>query len=250
MKLYVNKPNVVAGITLKQTEYAESNNMALHVSEKREDVIENRLRLAHTLEQPLETFVCAEQTHSANVYKVTKQDRGRGTTNQQNAIPNTDALYTRESGIVLCTFTADCVPVFFYNEKSKIIGVIHSGWSGTIQEITPKTLQHISEQESCCITDFYIKIGTALSQNRFEVDEDVFVLFDGLGYATPFIQFNEETTKYHIDNQRVIETQCERIGIPKDNITIDNTCTYDSEYGFSYREDHQSGRHMGFIFQK
>ena len=61
---------------------------------------------------------------------------------------------------------------------------------------------------------------------------------------------NEETHKYHIDNQLTVKKQCELAGIPTDQITIDPTCTYVSPIGFSYREDKKSGRHMSFIMRK
>lgn len=250
IKLYVNEQDILAGITLKDSKRPEANNMAFHTAEKAMNVIENRSYLAREIRQSLSSFVCAQQTHSANVYKVMETDKGRGALDEKTAIPHTDALYTKELGIVLCTFTADCVPVFFYNEKENIIGVIHSGWSGTVQEITKKTLLHITETENCHITDFKIQIGTALSKKRFEVDTDVFILFEQLGYATPFIRFNEKTNKYHIDNQQVVREQCMRLGVPREQISIDETCTYDSPTGFSYREDRQAGRHLGFIFQK
>lgn len=250
VKFYINKSNIVGGITLQNSNRPEANNMAFHVAEKATNVIENRSRLAREIRQSLSSFVCAQQTHSANVYKVTEVDCGRGSVDEKTAIPNTDALYTNERGIVLCTFTADCVPLFFYNETAHLIGVIHSGWGGTVQEITKKTLLHISEIENCRLEDFHIQIGTALSQKRFEVDTDVFILFEQLGYATPFIKYNDKTNKYHIDNQRIVAEQCMRLGVPNEQITIDQTCTYDSPTGFSYRENRQAGRHLGFIFQK
>lgn len=249
MKLYIDQSSILTGISLKNKVHAEANNMAFHVSKNQENVVENRKRLATIINQPLDRFVCAQQTHSDRVYKVTEKDCGRGAKDEQNAVPRTDALYTTESNIVLCTFTADCVPLFLYNPKANIIGVVHSGWSGTVKEITMKTLHYIVEKEDCNITDFHIYIGTALSQKRFEVDEDVFRLFDVLEYAKPFITYNNKTNKYHIDNQQVVAAQCRQIGIKEENIKIDSTCTYDSPTGFSYREDKETGRHLGFILQ-
>lgn len=249
VKCYIDRPSVQAGLTLKNHKRPEANNMAFHTSIHKEYVIQNRSELAEKLHLTLDQFVCAEQTHSANCYYVTKQDRGRGAQDEQSAIPNTDALYTKETDIVLCTYTADCVPVYLYNERERIIGIIHSGWNGTVKEITPKTLTSISKRENCSINDFHVHIGMAISQKRFEVDEDVFLLFEELGYASPFIQYHKETNKYYIDNKQVIKKQCERIGIPTSQITIDPTCTFDSTDGFSYREDRQTGRHLGFIYQ-
>lgn len=90
-------------------------------------------------------------------------------------------------------------------------------------------------------------IGPALSQDKFEVDHDVYDKFHVLGYAEPWISFNAKTGKYHIDNQKVVKTQCELAGIPTANITINPICTFQSDDGFSYRQDKQAGRHMAFI---
>lgn len=249
MQLYIHKPQVVAGMTLKDSTLPEQNNMAFHTARDATTVVENRLRLAEQINQPLAHFVAAQQTHSDHVYRVTKEDRGRGAREEGSAILNTDALYTTEKNIVLSTFTADCVPVLFYHQAASIVGVIHSGWSGTVKEITKKTFQYMKEREEVAIEDFHVYIGSALSKKRFEVDRDVYELFHALGYADRFISYKASTNKYHIDNQQVVATQCERMGIPSSQIMIDRRCTFDSEVGFSYREDRQAGRHLSFIYQ-
>jgi len=249
-KLYINNDHFIAGITLKNEVELEQHNMALHVCEKEEEIIQNRKKLAAYIGCDIRQFVCANQTHSDNVYKVTAQDRGRGALSKDTAIPNTDALYTTEPGIVLCTFTADCVPVIFYSEKSGIIGVIHSGWQGTVKEITRKVFEYIRNNEQCDLQDFHVLIGTAISQEKFEVDEDVYEKFKNLGYADEFVYFNAETGKYHIDNQLTVKRQCELSGIPSEQIFIDATCTFKNPQGFSYREDKKAGRHLTFIMKK
>lgn len=91
----------------------------------------------------MDNFVCANQTHSANFHRVTIEDKGRGARTKDTAIPDTDALYTFESNIILTSFSADCVPVIFYNKVNGLIGVIHSGWQGTIKEVTLKLFRHL-----------------------------------------------------------------------------------------------------------
>ena len=194
-----------------------------------------------------EDFVFANQTHSANFHKVTAQDRGRGALRQDTAIADTDALYTFEPDIVLCSLTADCVPVLFYGEDSTLIGAIHSGWQGIVKEITLKLFRHLQQHEHCDLSRVHVQIGAALSQEKFEVDEDVYRKFRDLGYAGPWIAYNAKTKKYHIDNQLTVKKQCELAGIREANITIDRTCTFLDPAGFSYRQDRQAGRHVSFI---
>ncbi|GKW46104.1 peptidoglycan editing factor PgeF [Planococcus sp. NCCP-2050] len=249
-KLYVDNEKFIAGMTFKDPAEAEQNNMALHVCENPASIVENRRKLAAELGRPLTDFVAAEQTHSANFHRVIAQDRGRGAETKDTAIKNTDALYTFEPNLILSSFAADCVPVLFYNGVSGVVGAIHSGWQGTVKEISLKLFEHLKQQEQCDPTDFHVQIGAALSQQKFEVDEDVFLKFKDLGYADEFISFNAETKKYHIDNQLTVQKQCELAGIPASQITIDRTCTFQDPSGFSYRQDKKSGRHMGFIMKK
>ncbi len=228
----------------------EHNNMALHACTNPDYIVENRKKLATSLQCELSDFVCANQTHSANFHRVTLEDKGRGATQMETAIADTDALYTYEPNIVLCSFTADCVPVIFYNEVKGLIGVIHSGWQGTVKEITLKLFEHLAQVEQCNPSDFHVQIGAALSQEKFEVDEDVYAKFKNLGYADEFMYHNNLTRKYHIDNQLTVKRQCELAGIPAEQIVMDRTCTYVESAGFSYREDRKCGRHLSFVVRK
>lgn len=250
MKIYVNHKRFIAGMTMKNPREPENNNMALHVCENPENVLANRRKLADSLNCELEAFVCANQTHSANFHQVTAADKGRGADCIDTAFADTDALFTYEPDLLLCCFTADCVPVIFYNEKKGLIGVIHSGWQGTVKEISLNLFQHLLETEQCQLKDFQVQIGAALSQEKFEVDEDVYVKFKDLGYADEFMYFNDQTRKYHIDNQLTVKKQCELAGIPSEQIMIDRTCTFNSAAGFSYRQDKKCGRHMSFVMRK
>jgi len=248
--IYLNNENLIAGMTVKDEAELEFNNMALHICENPENVVRNRKKLAASLHCELDNFVCANQTHSSNFQRVTLADKGRGADRLDTAIADTDALYTYEPNLLLCSFTADCVPVFFYNEVNGLIGVVHSGWQGTVKEITLKLFEHLKQVEHCNPSDLRVQIGAALSQEKFEVDEDVYVKFKNLGYADDFIYYNNQTNKYHIDNQQTVKKQCELAGISTEQITIDPTCTYLSPDGFSYRQDKQSGRHLSFIMKK
>lgn len=249
-KMYMENQHIVAGMTLQDQSLPEANNMALHVCQEKQDVLENRGRLAKFLNVSIHDFVCANQTHSANFHHVTQVDKGRGALDNADAIPETDALYTYEPDIVLCSFTADCVPVLFYNDKTGLIGAVHSGWQGTVKEITLKLFQHLQQAEQCDPADIHVQIGAALSQEKFEVDEDVYTKFEKLGYADDFMYYNESTGKYHIDNQLTVKKQCELAGIPSNQVTIDRTCTFQDPAGFSYRQDKQCGRHLSFIKRK
>jgi YfiH family protein len=249
IKMYLNRENLLAGVTLRDRTEPEDNNMAIHTCINPENIIANRKKLASYLNCDLKDFVCPDQTHSSNFYKVTIKDKGRGIYSSEDAIKNTDAIYTYEPNILLCCFTADCVPVFFYNKETGLVGIIHSGWKGTVNEITLKVLEHIKKNEQTNPNGLYVNIGMSISQERFEVDEDVYNQFIKLGYADSFIYYNEKTNKHHIENKRIVEKQCELAGVPRDNISIDDTCTFSSPDCFSYRQNKNCGRHLNFIMK-
>ena len=249
-KLYFDNSKMIAGMTLKDESEPQSGNMAIHVCVNQTDVIENRRKLAVSLHCDLDDFVSSYQTHSSNFHKVTLADKGRGSNTMNTAILDTDALYTYESNLLLCCFTADCVPVIFYHEVDGLIGIIHSGWKGTVKEITPKILEHLINFEDCDPKYLNVIIGSALSQEKFEVDSDVYERFKNLGYADECIYFNKQTHKYYIDNQVVVRKQCEMKGIRRDKILVDRTCTFQDPEHFSYRQDKSCGRHPKLYYEK
>lgn len=235
---------------MKDDAASEFNNMALHACSDPALILQNREKLAASLGTGLASFVCANQTHSANFHRAEAADKARGAFMADTAIPETDALYTVEPGMVLTSFAADCVPIVFYHETAELIGAVHSGWQGTTKEIALKLFKHLIGAENCPPEGFRVQIGAALSQDRFEVDEDVYSKFKALGYADRFMYFKEATGKYHIDNQATVKKQIELAGVPAEAISIDRTCTFQSPEGFSYRQDRRSGRHMAFIMKK
>lgn len=222
--------------------------MALHVCQDPNNIIANRQRLSTELGVTLDQFVCANQTHSSNFYKAEKVDAGKGTYDVADAIADVDALYTFERELVLTAFSADCVPIIFYNDD--LVGAIHSGWKGTVQSITEKVFVHLRDVEAVDLSTVQVHIGTCLSQTNFEVDADVADLFQAFGYADTFIEYDAVRHKYLIDNQAVVRAQCMRAGIALEKVTTDLTCTMDAADGFSYRQERTAGRHMTFIMRK
>jgi YfiH family protein len=250
IELYINEEEIVAGMTLRDDEEPESGNMALHTCSSANDVIKNRIKFASFLGCDLGSLTCSDQTHSDNFVEVSYTDRGRGALEQNSSFPDTDAIFTFEPNILLGCFTADCVPVIFFNKACGLIGVIHSGWRGTVNEISLKVFKHLIFEKTCNPVDFQVFIGKALSQEKFEVDGDVYKQFIALGYAEPYIVYNCITDKYHIDNKLTVKKQCELAGIPPEQIYVDPACTFKNPQCFSYREDQTRGRHMSFIMRK
>ena len=109
-------------------------NLSFTRGDEEEAVRENYRRLASALDVDYDKFVFTDQTHTTNVRKVTAEDAGNGLTRERE-FHDTDGLITDVPGLVLSTFYADCVPLYFVDPVHCAIGLSHSGWRGTVNRM-------------------------------------------------------------------------------------------------------------------
>lgn len=149
-----------------------SMNLSYTRGDKKEAVDENYRRIAAVLECKTEDMVCSDQTHTDHIRLVTAKDRGKGVVKPKD-YRDVDGLITQERGIVLCTFFADCVPLFFVDPVRRAIGLSHSGWRGTVQKIGKKTVEEMGRAFGTKPEDIHAAIGPSICQDCYEVSEDV-----------------------------------------------------------------------------
>ena len=143
-------------------------NLAYQVDEGK-NVKERRELLAKSLNQDINSFTYVHQHHSNIIMKVTANDIGKGKDNFEDGL-ECDALYTYERNIPLCIFHADCVPIFFINEKASLVGIIHAGFKGTMKHVTYKSIKEAINKEGLDIKDFSFYIGPYREPISFEID--------------------------------------------------------------------------------
>ncbi|MDK6805759.1 peptidoglycan editing factor PgeF [Aerococcus sp. UMB7834] len=245
---YSSPSSIIALTSLRQADWPEEGNFALRQAKDKAGVVANRQRILGEFDLDLGQVVMPQQTHSAHCYQVGQEDLGRGARSAETGIADCDGLYTFDKGIIVGVLTADCVPVLFYEEGSGLVGAIHSGWRGTVQEISRKAFDQIKEAHpQVAIDQVQVHIGPALSQEKFEVQADAYQAFHALAYAEDSITYRESSQRWHIDNQAVVAKQCQLSGIPAANIHIHHHCTYQNPDSFSYRENGTPYRHGHLI---
>ncbi len=79
-----------------------------------------------------------------------------------------DALITTSTSFFIGIKTADCVPVLIIGDS--MVGVVHAGWRGLIQNIVFKALEKMDEL-GCNIK--HIFVGAHICKNCYEVGQDV-----------------------------------------------------------------------------
>lgn len=176
-----------------------SMNLGFTRGDDRGCVEENFRRAAGLLGCRCGDMVASDQTHTANVRRVTGEDRGHGITREKTFF-DTDGLITEEQGIVLATFYADCVPLFFVDPHHPAVGLSHSGWRGTVQGIGEATVRKMQECFGSKPEDIIAAIGPSICADCYEVGQDVAEHFLG-----------EFWEKYHNDRVCRLTTEPAKI---------------------------------------
>lgn len=92
-------------------------------------------------------------------------------------IAGADAAVTDVKGIALSVRTADCLPVFFYDQEHGAIGLAHAGWRGTKERISPATVEMMRSAYKSDPSKLIVGFGPALRQCCYEVKSEFLVHF-------------------------------------------------------------------------
>lgn len=151
-------------------------------------------------------------------------------------LPKTDGVLTRQTGVMLITKTADCVPILLWNEKEKVIGALHCGWKGFFAGIL-ESFAHTCQEHDLELEDFYAFLGPHLRVQHFEVREDF------LQQASPdkkvFVEHHQGKTFYNLTLG--VKTFLNSLGLMR--IEDHGIDTYSSPDFYSYRRWSQLPEH-------
>lgn len=153
-----------------------------------------------------------------------------------------DTLITNIPNKPIIIKIADCIPILIYDKENKVISVVHSGWKGTLQDITIKTINTMISKYNSNKDNIYVYIYPSIRQCHFEVEHDVYSLFKNkISNIDKYTKLKD--IKYYIDLQSIIKDNLKNIGI--NNIIDTNICTYcnHNKY-YSYRYNHTDKRNI------
>ena len=230
-----------------------SFNLAFHVQDKRENVLNNRKKLSQYLHIPLNNFTVANQVHGVNIAAVGEKERGSGAVDISTALKDCDAMITDQQDICLLVFVADCVPIIMYDKRKKVIALIHAGWKGTVGKISLKTVHMMKSKWDCKPADIICAIGPSIGPCCYQVGPEVIALvknsFPGERNLIHDITLDG---KGYLDLWQVNKVQLLEHNIPEQNIEVAELCTCcHPDIFFSSRKDNgKTGRFAAGIMMK
>jgi len=204
----------------------EGLNVGLGSDDEREAVLENRRRVAQTVNVSQENLLTVYQVHSADVALAEKpwamEER-----------PKLDAMVSATPGLAIAIMTADCGPVLFHDDENRIIGAAHAGWKGATGGILENTVTAM-EKMGAVREKITAVLGPTISQEHYEV---------GPEFVENLMSLNTENDRYLVQSENAghamfdlpgyIVKRLQSDGI---NATWTGHCTYSDEARFfSYR---------------
>lgn len=220
----------------------EELNFALHVGDNPLHVLENRRRLMESVNIALDSVVTCEQVHGCNVKIVTSDMRGNGAISQESAVPNTDALITGELNICLAIMAADCVPIILYDRVQNVLGLVHSGWKGTVNRIAEKTVHEMIQVFGTKPENIVAGIGPSIGPDRYVVGPEVASMARS-SFTSPDIVRNVGNGTALFDLWAANCEQLLALGILASNVEVSRICVFThSAKFFSHRRQKPTGR--------
>lgn len=244
-------PDIVHAFSTRLGGVSEGIYASMNLSFTRGDdenaVLENYKRLGAAVGFDYRDIVTSDQTHTANVRVITEEDRGNGVT-RPRAYTDVDGMITNVPGLILATFYADCVPLYFVDPVHHAIGLSHSGWRGTASRIGAVTVTRMQQEYGSDPSEIYAAIGPSICQECYEVSGDVILefqkTFDKKYWNTLF--YKKENGKYQLNLWEANRQILLDAGICADHISMPGICTCcNPEFLFSHRASHGKRGNLG-----
>ena len=178
------------------------------------------------------------QNHSDNILVAKRTDASSGVTRME-ADGIFDGIITNEKNIMLLTVEADCVPVYILDPVNRAIGMVHSGWRGTVKKIAEKAISLMKENYGSSVDDILIHFGPSICGNCYEVGIELIDEFKKILECDEihkvFRPIIDKPEKYLLDVSESIKMSLLRYGIKEENISKTDICTYHDNIFYSRR---------------
>ena len=231
-------PHVAHAVFLRHGGTSEGPFASLNLSEQVGDhpdsVKVNREVVRKALDLP--RILYANQTHGAVVHRI------RVGKNDEK-VPPADALFTTEKNLGLAITHADCQAVIFYDPVHEAVGIAHSGWKGSAQNILGRMVATMNREIGTQAQNLIVCISPSLGIKHSEQKN--------YKQELPQELWEFQTKPQYFDFVKISKKQLTQAGVLEKNIEATGICTFtDPQNYFSYRRDKETGRHATVVALK
>src|SRR5690606_4290042 len=126
-------------------------------------------KISNILNVPKDNIISVKQVHGTNIKVIDSKLVNFDNTSLLEA----DGLITDLPNIVLATYHADCVPIYFLDRGKKVVGIAHGGWRGTFENISGKMIDLLRNKYNSNSKDILIGIGPSIGPCCYEIGKDL-----------------------------------------------------------------------------
>jgi YfiH family protein len=191
----------------------------------KEEVEANRRRFAGDVGFDLASIAQPDLVHAAAVAVV----------DRPGVTANTDGLITNQKKLPLFLLTGDCAPIILFDPKKAVLGLVHSGWKGTVGKIALVAAAKMAAVFSCRFDDLVVAIGPSIEKCCYRNLRPN--LQEVLPEWEPFVHhINDRESRIDLNGFTV--NQLKAVGVKEANIFWSQVCTNDhSEEFYCYQRE-------------
>ena len=195
-------------------------------------VLKNRLIAMKNLKVDKKKLILIKQTHSSKVIRINKSNL------DQNL--EADGMITSLNNIVLGILTADCAPIIIYDDKNKFVCNLHSGWKGSLNNISQKAIK-LFDKYKIKRKNLIAIVGPCLGVKNYEVDKNFQKKFieKDIKYSRFFRYKNKKKSYFNL--RALINYQLSELGLKKIHNINQDTYSNDNLF-FSHRRATHKGQ--------
>lgn len=186
---------------------------------------------------PADRILMLDQVHGDTILHITGYPDG-----VRASEGYADGMITPLPELCLVIRTADCVPVFLYDPAKRVIGAVHSGWKGTMLDITGKCIGMMHNLYGSDPGNLLAFILPSIGPESYEVNSDVADHF-----PADTVRING---RLHVDLWGSIGRSCERNGLVQANIFNPRICNRKNTDEFFSHRFGDRGRNLNFIYME
>ncbi len=208
-----------------------------HAGNMREESAQNAVY--EKLNIPANRMLHFHQTHSDRLIHIASDADALALKSQP--VQDADGWVFSCGGWGAAILTADCVPLFLWDETGDTFALAHCGWRGAVGQLPYKTAKALQAAGARGVISGWL--GPHIQSCCFEVQEDVAAQFSAQSVV-------RKNGKIFVNLNTEIILQLQLAGLTATDIKTPYHCTCGDEANFfSWRRDHQKDSLLSFIYK-